>query len=161
VSPELRAKAELRRLEREIRSDLDAMQRQRERIEDFSIAGGREIEPVARWSTLAVALHAYFGAVESALTRVARTTEGSVPSGAEWHRELLRSMSFELRDVRPAIISPETQSDLARLLSFRHFFRHAYAVDFDGDRLCEHAARVLRGHDRLVAELTVFADSLA
>jgi hypothetical protein len=52
VSPELRAKAELRRLEREIRSDLDAMQRQRERIEHFSIAGGREIEPVARWSTL-------------------------------------------------------------------------------------------------------------
>lgn len=161
MSPERRARAELLRLEQEIRAHLVAMDRQRERIDLFASERGNHIEPVARWSALAVALHAYYCAVESALTRVARTIEGNLPSGSDWHRDLLRSMSLDLSDVRPAIISPETQASLARLLSFRHFFRHAYSVDFDADQLSDHARRVLAGHSRLVAELSLFADSLA
>jgi hypothetical protein len=53
----------------------------------------------------AVALHHGYGAIESALERVARSIEGSLPTGRDWH------------------------------LAFRHFFRHAYAVSLEAPRL--------------------------
>lgn len=44
-------------------------------------------------------------------------------------------MALQIEQVRPAVISPESRDLLQRLLGFRHFFRHAYAVDLDGNRL--------------------------
>jgi hypothetical protein len=39
------------------------------------------------------------------------------------------------RTTRPAPLSPSVVADLQRLLGFRHFFRHAYAVELDPKQL--------------------------
>jgi hypothetical protein len=83
----------------------------------------------------AVALHHAYGAVESALERVARTLEGGVPLGADSHVALLEAMALEIEGVRPAVLSQQSLLLLRRLLGFRHFFRHAYAVGLDAARL--------------------------
>jgi len=83
----------------------------------------------------AVALHHAFGAVEAALSRVARLLEGSVPEGPDSHRALLEAMALEIPEVRPVVLSQASLSLLRRLLGFRHFFRHAYAVSFDEAQL--------------------------
>lgn len=73
----------------------------------------------------AVALHHAYGAVESALIRVARLLEGEAPTGPDWHQTLIAAMALEIEGVRPPVLSPDTLAGLRRLLSFRHFFRHA------------------------------------
>ncbi len=92
----------------------------------------------------AVALHHAYGAVESALLRVARLLEGDAPQGPDWHQALLGSMALDIDGVRPAVLSVDSRDDLRRLLSFRHFFRHAYSVRLDADRLTELRAVAVR-----------------
>ena len=83
----------------------------------------------------AVALHHAYGALESALTRIARAIDDGLPEVPEWHQALLHVMSLPIESVRPAVLASETYALLQRLLGFRHFFRHAYAIEFDGARL--------------------------
>lgn len=90
---------------------------------------------LATCAQAAVALHHGYGAVESALSRVARFIDGSVPDGPDWHQALLESMALSLEGLRPAILSPGSLELLRRLLGFRHFFRHAYAAEWDSTQL--------------------------
>jgi hypothetical protein len=83
----------------------------------------------------AVALHHAYGAVESALARVARVIDDGLPEGPEWHQALLQVMTLAIDSVRPAVLSLKTHELLQRLLGFRHFFRHAYSINLDGARL--------------------------
>jgi hypothetical protein len=82
-----------------------------------------------------VALHHGYGAIESVLERVARSIEGSLPVGRDWHVALLENMSLDIEGIRPRVISDESLRLLRGLLAFRHFFRHAYAVSLEGPRL--------------------------
>jgi hypothetical protein len=43
------------------------------------------------------------------------------------------------------------------LLAFRHFVRHAYAVDLDETELRDHGVRVVRVHPGVKADMEVFA----
>lgn len=64
-------------------------------------------------------------------------------SGGDLHQELLHAMGLAIKGIRPAVLSRESVSALRELLSFRHFFRNAYAVELDAERLS-----VLRRHLR-------------
>lgn len=123
--------AEVHRLRAEIKSDRSAFDG---RLEELS---GLDADPsdVATLAQMAVALHHAYGAIEAALSRVARLLEGSLPQGADWHQQLLQTMGLEIVAVRPAVLSAETTAGLRRLLAFRHFFRHAYAVSWDSEQL--------------------------
>lgn len=85
-------------------------------------------------AVLAVGLHRWYSAVESMVERVERAF-GTMPAGADWHMELLVGATLEIPEVRPAILPPEPLGELRNVLKFRHFFRHAYAVDLDAERL--------------------------
>ena len=100
----------------------------------------------------AVALHHAYGAIESALSRIARDIDDGPPEGSDWHQALLHTMALAIDKVRPAVLGAETRALLQRLLGFRHFFRHAYAIDLDGTRLddlraCARAALPLLSED--------------
>jgi hypothetical protein len=82
-----------------------------------------------------VALHHGYGAIESALERVARSIEGSLPAGRDWHVALLENMSLDIEGIRPRVLSEESLGLLRGLLAFRHFFRHAYAISLEAPRL--------------------------
>ncbi len=99
----------------------------------------------------AVALHHGYGAIESALARIAKVfcTE---PAGGNWHRSLLETMSMEVPGIRPAILTPTNLPALRDLLAFRHFFRHAYSVPLDPARLCSLRERVNEVRPQLLAD---------
>ncbi len=125
-------KGHIQRLRAEIASDMQAFAA---RIEELArLASGVEASPPMQ-AQVAVALHHAYGAVEAALARIARTLEGGLPQGADWHQALLHSMTLNIDSVRPAVLSPATVGLLRRLLAFRHFFRHAYAVGWDFEQL--------------------------
>jgi len=125
--------AALQRLRAEIKSDHASFAARVEEIKGLNLAA----PTAAVAAQAAVALHHGYGAIESLLVRVSRYIEGAVPTGPDWHVELLESMALDLEGVRAKVLSPDSLRALRSLLAFRHFFRHAYAITLDARRLDE------------------------
>lgn len=108
----------------------------------------------------ALNLHGFYAGLERVFLVVAERIDRSVPSGANWHQELLRQMTAELPDARPAVISDETALALDRYRGFRHVVRNVYAYVLDARRVGELVTDLPPTLARLHAELTHFAETL-
>ena len=139
-------------------------------LRDAAVASGLATEILGRAAELegsspelraylAVLAHRFYTSLESAIERVERTL-GSVPDGPEWHHDLLRGATYELEGVRPAIVSGDTYGHLSEILRFRHFFRHAYAVELDEKKLATVIEHVAASHGSVTEELEGFAEFL-
>lgn len=140
----------LRRLLADLRADLEVLNLVAERLAQPLGPRPDPRAEAAERALVAVELHRYYGALEGMFERVARTMDGHVPSGEGWHRDLLRQVSLPVPGVRDVLIAPLVAGELSHLLSFRHFFRHAYPVELDMARLTEHRERVARVHPEVV-----------
>jgi hypothetical protein len=114
----------------------------------------------AAHAVVAVDVHRYYTGLESALERVERTF-ASVPGGGDWHLELLRGAALDIAGARPRILAPEITEALVDVLRFRHFFRHAYLVELDGDKLNRVATRLVSMTAAIDADLERFETFLA
>lgn len=153
-------KAKIQRLRAEVASDRAAAELRIAELEQLSL----DTPQAGDLAQAAVALHHAYGAVEAALARLARTLGEGLPEGDDWHQALLHIMGLEVEGVRPPILSGESVTLLRRLLAFRHFFRHAYAVALDAERLAalREDALSLRAHVAADFErLDVFLKQLA
>ena len=92
----------------------------------------------------AVALHGWYTGLEAVLERVARQLDGEVPTGDRWHQALVSQAMVELPGLRPAVLPRSLEPDLRALLGFRHFFRHAYALNLDPAKLKIEVERLRR-----------------
>jgi hypothetical protein len=80
-------------------------------------------------------LHGFYAGLERLFVIVAERIDESMPSGANWHQELLQQMSAEMPGVRPAVISRALADDLERFRGFRHVVRNVYAYVLDPRRI--------------------------
>lgn len=143
--------AALQRLRAEIAFDRAAFAARIEELAGLDLpTNSSGADPRAR---AAVALHHGYGAIESIMVRLARFLEGNLPEGPDWHQGLLQSMGLAIDGVRPAIFSADTIAVLRHLLGFRHFFRHAYAVDLDAARLDILRREMVDNAPRILGEL--------
>lgn len=152
------ARRRLSRFLEDAARDLDALGRRGDEIRDVVKGQDAGLPDRAKAALLAVALHGYYGAAESFAMRVARTFDGGLPEGADWHRQLLDWMVRDLPEERPALLSKDAEDLLGRLLAFRHFFRHAYGVTLDLGELEAHGAAVLGADPTLRGDLQAFLD---
>jgi hypothetical protein len=97
-------------------------------------------------AAVAVDLHRYYTGVENALERIERTLAAPPPYGPTWHRDLLWGATRPLGDARPAVLDAATATALDPVLAFRHFFRHAYAVELDPLRLANVVGSLCTAH---------------
>ncbi len=109
---------------------------------------------------VAVDLHRYYTAIENILERIERCVGMPPPPAPTWHRDLLIGATRPLADARPAILSASLVAGLEKLLAFRHFFRHAYVVEFDPSRLTSLVDEVQRIHSGVAADLRRFTAHL-
>lgn len=158
MSPEARGSAaQLARLLVEIDEDCVALRR---RLEDAEESKRRLLTSPSDPGTQALAamtLHSWYTAVETIFERIARELDGTLPQGERWHRELLSQMSAEVPKLRPRVIRRSAVAELAALLSFRHFVRHAYAANFDSEQLLENIERLLALAPSIQNDLDAFA----
>lgn len=83
-----------------------------------------------------------------------------MPSGHDWHLELLRQMTVSLPQIRPQVLSGEAASAIDEYLRFRHIVRNIYTFEFDPERI-EHLVQRLRPvFEQMRSELLAFADFL-
>jgi hypothetical protein len=89
------------------------------------------------WDSVALNLHGYYSGVERIFEDIARTLDGSLPTGPDWHRSLLVQMAAEAPELRPAVIQRPTRDCLDEYRGFRHVVRNVYAFNFRTSRLKE------------------------
>lgn len=155
MSPDARA---LVRLGAEIRRDLAAAKERLVGLEQRRMrlhGDGAELA-----SYVALALHAYYTAIETICERISRTFDGGLPSGDRSHQELLEAMTLELPGIRPAVLGEVTMDRLRELLGFRHFVRHAYAVSWRLERLAELTDLAIAAHAQVEVEVNAFLEFL-
>ncbi len=77
-------------------------------------------------TALAGVLHSFYNGVENVFQTIAKRVDEQMPTGSNWHWELLHLMARKT-DNRHPVVSPETIDRLEPYLGFRHFVRHAYS----------------------------------
>jgi len=87
------------------------------------------------WDGVALNLHGFYNGVEQIFGDIARTIDGGLPSGAEWHTSLLLQMTVEMGSLRPAVIEARTRQCLDEYRGFRHIVRNVYAFNLRPARL--------------------------
>ncbi len=113
------------------------------------------------WDGVALNLHGFYTGVEKVLEDIAREVDGSVPSGPDWHRDLLIQLAAEMPGLRPAVLSGEARACLEDYRGFRHVVRNLYTFRLRAARL-QDLVDALPGCRALVErDLRRFADFLA
>jgi hypothetical protein len=111
MSPEQLAALDLRRLGRDCEAAVADLQALAAEIADRLTAGE---DPSGDGCVyLGWKVHGWYTALEAILERIARTMEGAAPTGPASHRDLLRSMTLPLEDVRPVVLRPSLLPDLS------------------------------------------------
>jgi len=79
----------------------------------------------------------FYMGVEKVFRLIAEELNGGLPKGDAWHKKLLYTMTLEIDQVRPAVISKKLYEDLLEFLGFRHVVRQAYGFQLDEKKLAE------------------------
>lgn len=80
-------------------------------------------------------LHDLYNGVERVFGQIAEGLDGGLPRGDAWEQHLLRSVTLQVRGIRPPVITPELETQLSDFLGFRHLFRNHYGDELDPERL--------------------------
>lgn len=73
----------------------------------------------------------FYTGVERIFQLIGGSMEEELPSGDDWHRQLLRQMSLEMPGIRPAVIDKKFGEKLAQYLKFRHVVRNIYGFQLE------------------------------
>ena len=85
-------------------------------------------------TAMASVLHSFYNGLENIFLSIAKGLDQEVPTGAQWHRDLLVQMACEMAN-RNRVISAELAQKLADYLGFRHFYRHSYSFFLEWSEL--------------------------
>ena len=80
-------------------------------------------------------LHDFYNGIERIFVRIASELNGGVPQAEQWHRELVKNMTLDIPEVRPAVIDMTLARVLGEYLRFRHVFRNVYGSVLEAERL--------------------------
>ena len=97
---------------------------------------------------------------ERIFEKIAPELNGGIPAGPACHRELVESMTLDLPNIRPPVISPSTARALAEFLRFRHLFRNLYGFELEWPRLRALLARLPDAWRALESDLRTFLEFL-
>ncbi|MGH2416093.1 MAG: hypothetical protein ACRDEA_20865, partial [Microcystaceae cyanobacterium] len=109
---------------------------------------------------VALNLHGFYTASERVFEEIAREIDSSVPTGREWHRDLLRQMSSEISGIRPPVIKYSALNCLEEYRGFRHVVRNIYTFNLRPSRLRELVGDLSACYTSLCEDLNNFCNFL-
>lgn len=111
--------------------------------------------------SVALNLHGFYSGLERLFELIARRVDQNLPAGDTWHRDLLKQMAQDVRELRPAVISAERISSLDELRRFRHLVRNVYTFNLVPDKIEPLITTLPAMWPQVRAELLAFADFLS
>jgi hypothetical protein len=109
------------------------------------------------WDGVALNLHGFYTCAERIFEDIARTIDESLPTGSDWHRDLLLQISAEEIGVRPAVIARDTRKCLDEYRGFRHVVRSMYTFSLRPSRIKELVEGLMACFDMVSRDLNEFA----
>ena len=109
---------------------------------------------------VALNLHSFYTGVEAVFEDIGRTVDNALPTGGNWHQELLQQMAAQLEDLRPAVISQDTRICLDEYRAFRHLVRNVYTFNLRPSRVAELAKGVRECFELVSSDLRDFVHFL-
>jgi len=110
--------------------------------------------------SVALNLHGFYNGLERLFELIAKYIDGSLPSGKNWHINLLDQVANNYKDLRPAVISPKTRMYLDEFRRFRHIVRNVYTTSLAPDKMKSMMTNLPELWKQLTAELQAFSDFL-
>ncbi len=145
-------------LERRLRSDLSDLEQIYDELGDRVVA---EDEAQESLIVQAYRLHNIYNACENMFRNIAVIFENQIDDKSGWHSELLQRMTLDLMPLRPAVIDDAAYEKLDELRRFRHFFRTAYGVSLDPERVAIAQKKALTLRKILPDQIETFIRFLA
>lgn len=108
----------------------------------------------------ALDLHSFYAGVERLFELIAADVDRSQSTGAHWHRNLLTQMTLEVPEVRPVVLTVETQEALVEYLEFRHVVRNVYTFNLRPQRVAELVESLRTTFDLAQRDLQRFVEFL-
>ncbi len=105
-------------------------------------------------------LHDFYCGVERIFRHIATRIDEDLPSGGDWHVQLLQRMGTDIEMVRPAVLDREMVRQLDEYLRFRHLFRNMYGFDLEWERCRELLNDVPATFEGLAQQLSLFDEFL-
>ena len=115
--------SELSALKLVVERTLQAWQKASQQADDFYL------------DSVALNLHSFYSGLERIFEKLASTIDGTMPSAANWHQELLVQMQTEIPSIRPAVISARLKESLDEYRGFRHVVRNTYSYQIKAEKL--------------------------
>ena len=142
-----------------IRSEMDDLNRVVERAQDAWRQGRVASENQDIFiDSVALNLHSFYSGLERLFELITRHIDGSVRDGETWHRDLLRQMSEDRDDERPAVIGSACAISLDEFRRFRHLVRNVYTMNLVPENMESLLSAMPSLWTTVKAELLAFAD---
>lgn len=110
-------------------------------------------------TAIASVLHSFYNGVENILLSIAKRIDQGLPTGSQWHRDLLVQMTQQTSK-RRQVISVEMAQRLGEYLGFRHFYRHSYSFFLEWSEVDKLVSPLQEIWTQLKKELDLFINSL-
>ena len=107
--------------------------------------GHSELVSDGDWGALAavsLGIHNVYNGIEDILLGIAKDVDGSVPTGATMHQDILDQMAADVSGIRPALLAERLYVALGELKGFRHLVRHRYGFDLKAEKVIENLHRL-------------------
>ena len=102
---------------------------------------------------IALNLHSFYTGIERILEDIAREVDGSIPTGQNWHRDLLVQMSVAVPSTRPIVIQRNARNCLDEYRGLRHVIQNVYTFNLQPSRLRTLVEALPQCYDALVQDL--------
>lgn len=153
--------AERRRRRGELVAFADAARLDLAFVEQLAAALPGYLEEARRGSDVAMlgtvkALENVYDALEDLAQRI-ETTFAALPTGPEWHKDLLHGLARPRQGLRPAVLSGDTVRAWDDYRAFRHFGRHrVYREGAASELVAQKVAGLAPAVEALRADMQVF-----
>ena len=134
-----------------LKADIDRELKNLERLtlELNTVLGTTSESTIVRSRAAGSVIHDFYTGVEKIFRRIAVRVDQDLPTGQDWHVQLLQRMNVPLEGFRPQVITESLARNLEEYLRFRHLFRNIYGFELRWER-CEPLASRL---DKTLADL--------
>ena len=110
--------------------------------------------------SVALNLHGFYTGIEKLFELIARHIDGSIPSDRNWHKNLLKQMTNNYENYRPAVINLKLFSELDEFRRFRHVVRNVYTTSLAPEKMKGIMKNLPATWKQLKDELHAFAEFL-
>ncbi|MEQ8976191.1 MAG: hypothetical protein RIE73_38135 [Coleofasciculus sp. C1-SOL-03] len=107
-------------------------------------------------AAIALNMQSYYTGAERIFDEIAKEIGGDVPTGADWHRQVLEQLSVEIPTVRQAVLSETILIDLDEFRRFRHVVRSNYAHNLNPDLVIQLSEKLAICSQNLMQDIQVF-----